>query len=275
MPHLNAIAAPRRSGFGLDRGEAGTHPRIIRRAPPGVANTVSSQNKPPGPRVVRRASSSLAGATSWRELSPSKVWRAVCSYLGLERRGREERVEDHSSLVRFIETRASMVAQTSLYGYLRTRAGMRYPELFEDDPFVAAINIAKWHIWLDCVSDLAVFAGSRIAGEVPREAPEVAELMKRIVADVIEGAGALPEAGEDFDDHADRVRQRIARCDWLAVGDDEAAFSDSPASLVRYAPIVDELKQLDEEIVRNSVRFRWQEVRRDLKRNLDAAAVLG
>lgn len=197
------------------------------------------------------------------------------SYFGLEGRGKEEPVNDRASLQRFLDTRASMVAQTSLYGYLRTRAGMRYPELFEDDPFIASINAAKWHIWLDCVSDLAVFAGSRIAGEAPREVARVAELMKRVVADVIEGAGAPSEAGQDFDDHAERVRQRIARCDWLAVGEDEAAFCDSPASLVRYAPIVDELKQLDEEIVRNSVRFRWQEVRRDLKHNLDAAAVLG
>ena len=36
----------------------------------------------------------------------------------------------------------------------------------------------------------------------------------------------------------------------------------------------DELKQYDAEIVRGSVRFRWQEVRRDLRRDLDAEAVL-
>ena len=38
--------------------------------------------------------------------------------------------------------------------------------------------------------------------------------------------------------------------------------------------MVDELKQLDAEIVRNSVRFRWIEVRRDLREMLDAAAVM-
>ena len=31
---------------------------------------------------------------------------------------------------------------------------------------------------------------------------------------------------------------------------------------------------LDEEIVRNSVRFRWQEVRRELRATLDVDAVL-
>jgi hypothetical protein len=63
-------------------------------------------------------------------------------------------------------------------------------------------------------------------------------------------------------------------CDWTRVTDDEAAFSESPSALVRWAPIVEELKQFDEGIVRNSVRFRWQEIRRDLRRCLDARAVL-
>jgi hypothetical protein len=43
---------------------------------------------------------------------------------------------------------------------------------------------------------------------------------------------------------------------------------------VRCAPVLDELKQLDEEIVRNSVRFRWQQVRRDFARFLDADVLL-
>jgi hypothetical protein len=38
---------------------------------------------------------------------------------------------------------------------------------------------------------------------------------------------------------------------------------------------MDELKELDEEIVRNSVRFRWQEVRSEIARHLDAQAVVG
>jgi hypothetical protein len=38
--------------------------------------------------------------------------------------------------------------------------------------------------------------------------------------------------------------------------------------------VIDNLKQLDEEIVKNSVRFHWQEVRRDFLRYFDAAAIL-
>lgn len=100
-------------------------------------------------------------------------------------------------------------------------------------------------------------------------------MMAALVDGVLAQAGTPAEAGAAFAAHAQRVHDRVARTDWLAVGKDEAAFTESPAGLVRWAPVKDELKELDEEIVRNSVRFRWQEVRSDFARHLDAPAVLG
>src|SRR5690606_30000829 len=61
-------------------------------------------------------------------------------------------------LATFVDTRSKFVAQTSLYGYLKTRAGTRYVSLFEDDTFVASINISKWEIYFACLSDLTVHA---------------------------------------------------------------------------------------------------------------------
>lgn len=58
------------------------------------------------------------------------------------------------------------------------------------------------------------------------------------------------------------------------VGDGERPFSQSPAAMVHWAPIASNLKELDEEIVMNSVRFRWQEVRRDRRQILDAEGVV-
>ena len=71
------------------------------------------------------------------------------------------------------------------------------------------------------------------------------------------------------------VRARLALCDWGGQADDASAFVESPTALVYWAPVVEDLKELDEEIVRNSIRYRWIEVRRELHRNLDAAGVMG
>jgi hypothetical protein len=199
--------------------------------------------------------------------------RTMLQYLGLGSR-KLEPITDPAGLKQFVQTRASFVAQTSLYGYLRTRVGQRYPELFDDDPFVVSINIAKWHVWLACVSDLAVYAGGLLARHPPGHAVETGPIMERLVAEILDETGVPEEADAEFPAHAERVRLRVAHCDWTRVTDDEAAFSESPSALVRWAPIVEELKQFDEGIVRNSVRFRWQEIRRDLRRCLDAQAVL-
>lgn len=224
-------------------------------------------------RVERKKSASWAETLS--TLTADGIWTTIRSYLGIGRRWRQPPITDADGLRQFLETRASFVAQTSLYGYVRTRAGMRYPELFDDDGFVVSLNVAKWQIWLSCLSDIAVHAGGRLAaGRVATE-PEVGRLIQRLVAEILERTGIPQDAGPAFAESARVVQERIAACDWAAVGDAEVAFTESPPSLVRWAPIVDELKQLDEPIVLNSVRFRWQEVRRDLAQALDAAAVLG
>ncbi len=211
--------------------------------------------------------------TSIRLFSAS-FWKSLLGRLGAGSASRNRPVADIEGLAYFLRTRASHVAQTSLYGYLRTRAGTRFPELFSDDAFVESINIAKWHVWLACVSDLAIYAGGLLRSQTPGHESEVAPLMAGVVDSILQETGVPADAGKGFEAHASHVRARVAMCDWGTVSDDETAFSQSPAALVQWAPIVDELKQLDEEIVINSVRFRWQEVRRDLRRLLDAQAVL-
>lgn len=206
----------------------------------------------------------------------SGLWHTIKSYLGLGNAAKLERIAEPEGLARFLASRASYVAQTSLYGYLRTRAGMRYPELFDDDPFVESINIAKWHVWIDCLSDLALHAGGCLARQSPSDAWRIGPMMRAMLEGIVGEAGMPAEAGTQFPAHVEQVLGRVAQADWLAVsqGSDESAFTESPSGLVRWAPVLDELKQLDEEIVRNSVRFRWQEVRRDLATHLDAKAVL-
>ncbi|HEY5720620.1 MAG TPA: esterase [Gammaproteobacteria bacterium] len=200
--------------------------------------------------------------------------RTLHEYLGPHRWRRSQPIDDRVALARFLDTRASYIAQTSLYGYLRTRAGMRFPELFDDDPFVVSINIAKWHVWLACLSDLAVYTGGMLlrSGSAPAEV--VGQLIRGLVEEILAAQGVPEGSDEQYPAHADRVRARVAGCDWTRVTDDDGPFSQSPAAVVRWAPIIDELKELDEGIVLNSVRFRWHEVRRDLRRNLDADGVL-
>jgi len=207
-------------------------------------------------------------------LNPTALWQLVREYFSLSRLRRLAPIRNREGLKEFLNTRASFVAQTSLYGYLRTRAGMRYPELFDDDPFVVSINIAKWQIWLACLSDLAVYAGGLLLQHPDAKLEQVSELLRDVVNEILADTGVPGEAGDKFMQGAEHLRQRLALCNWQEFEDGEQAFSHSPSALVEWAPIVDELKQMDEEIVINSVRFRWQKVRQDLREALDAGSVL-
>jgi len=208
-------------------------------------------------------------------LNPTALWQLLKEYFDLSRLRRVKPVTDRESLQEFLNTRASYVAQMSLYGYLRTRAGMRYPELFDDDPFVVAINIAKWQIWLACLSDLAVYAGGLLMQHSSATEQKVSEIINQSIDEILLETGSPDDAGEKFMPGAERVRQRVALCKWSTITDGEMAFSHSPSSLLEWAPVIDDLKQLDEEIVINSVRFRWQKVRQDLRQALNSGAVLG
>jgi hypothetical protein len=202
------------------------------------------------------------------------LWRQFRDSLGAGGAGRKRRVGDPDSLRNFLKTRASMVAQSSLYGYLRTRAGTRFPELFANEVFSKSIEEAKWNIWLACLSDLSVYTGGLLRRRIQSREADVGRLVAGAVEAILAEAGIPAGAGAVFAALEDKLRARLADCDWAAVEDNEKAFVESPTALVRWAPVLEDLKLLDEEIVRNSVRFRWQEVRRDLRDSLDADALL-
>jgi hypothetical protein len=209
-------------------------------------------------------------AAWWRTLArPVGLWRTIRGFLGAGPWKRGTPIVDRDGLQRFLDSRSSFVAQTSLYGYLRTRAGMRYSELFSNEDFARATDAAKWRVWLACLADLSVYAGGLVARRTRGDNGRIASLMNATVETILSANAAGIDPA-----HVQRVRARLALCDWAAVPDDATAFSDSPRTLIECAPVVDQLKQLDEEIVRNSVRFRWQEIRRELRRDLDAEALL-
>lgn len=228
---------------------------------------MSSSGKSERPRV---SDTKMTSAVRIAE----RLWRRVRDSVGPGPAGRRTRVADRKSLGHFLQSRASMVAQSSLYGYLRTRAGTRFPELFSHEEFSKSIDIAKWNLWLACLSDLAAYAGGLLAHRVLGRDPEIRTVIVGTVEALLAATGIPQGAGGDFPALAERLRARLAACDFSAIRDDETAFVESPTALVHWAPVLEDLKRLDEEIVRNSVRFRWQEVRRDLRAHLDAPALL-
>lgn len=206
-------------------------------------------------------------------LSPGS-WRTLANYVGMGKHKNRAMVDSRETLAEFVGSRASHVAQTSLYGYLRTRAGTRFPELFENPDILISINIAKWHIWLACVSDLSVFVGQTMYQTEEVNPDKIELLMSSTFERILEQTEIPPEAGEDIVPATEKVRQRINNYDWTLDRDDDNIFSASPSALFYWSPIADELKDRDETIVRNSVRFRWIEIRRSVRKLVDIKSLI-
>lgn len=190
-------------------------------------------------------------------------------------------IDTVESLCRFVSTRAAFVAQKTLYGYLKTRMGTRYPRMFEDDVLIASIDVAKMHVYAACLSDLAIFAASRSVQDVPaHDFPHDSGICRALalhcfergLADNAEQAGGVhafsaAEAVAAFN-------RRLAPWDWAGGPKGRHIFTESPAALVHWAPIAPELKKLDREIVENSIKFTWRDVRAALDKRIDGDAVM-
>ncbi|MGR3983793.1 MAG: esterase, partial [Gammaproteobacteria bacterium] len=201
-------------------------------------------------------------------------WRALKKYTGAGQRAKTGPLDTPQALGEFVESRASYIAQTALYGYMKTRAGTRFPALFENAAMLESINIAKWRIWLACLSDLAVYCGVLLRLRTRAPVERIRAMLAQVADEAVARAGAPGDAGADFAAAVREMRARIERADFDALGDDDSAFTESPEALVYWAPIADELKAQDAEIIRNSVRFRWQEIRRVLRKRLRAEEVM-
>ncbi|MGI9423865.1 MAG: hypothetical protein ACR2PA_11770 [Hyphomicrobiaceae bacterium] len=184
------------------------------------------------------------------------------------------RIETFEALTEFIDSRSAFVSQKSLYGYLKTRMGTRYPELFQDDVFVASINFAKWQVYSACLSDLAIFTAAHCAAETGLDDSDTQRLALASIEQIVAQSFAAPEAAETRDRVVPEFLQRMKTIDWSRMADRDAAFSVSPVELVRAAPVTDEFKVDDSEIVMNSIRFRWRDIREGWRKRADAQAIV-
>lgn len=190
-------------------------------------------------------------------------------------RVRRERtpIDSAQGLAHFVSTRAAFVAQKTLYGYLKTRMGTRYPSMFEDDVFVASIDIAKLQVYTACLADLSIFAAANAL-----EGSDADETKRRWLATQCFAHGIDENAGgarQGFSPAAatEAFLARLNGIDWPAAGRDRSLFDASAQALYRWAPIAPELKRHDREVVTNSIRFAWHEVRRDFSGRLDGRAI--
>ena len=161
-------------------------------------------------------------------------------------------INSKKDLQKFIQQRSAHVTQTTLYGYLKTRIGVKFTAMVDDEVFSKSINIAKWNIYMTALADCAFYAFSYLISEKNLKENDC----KEIYLDIIENekANGLTDeiylrAKQEFLNRYDKINFNKYYL--------ENPFQKSCLALYNWAPIADELKILDKEIVLNSMKLKW------------------
>ena len=161
-------------------------------------------------------------------------------------------IKSKSDLQKFIQQRSAHVTQTTLYGYLKTRIGVKYTAMVDDEVFSKSINIAKWNIYMIAIADCTFFTFSYLISEKNLKENDC----KDIYLDIIEKEKANGLSDEVYLNAKREFSNRYEKIDFHKYYLDNP-FKESCSALYNWAPIADELKILDKEIVLNSMRLKW------------------
>ena len=179
-----------------------------------------------------------------------------------------------SDYIAYADKQAAFVSQVSLYTYIKTRAGTQWPKLFEDETYLVSMKIARWHIFGASVADLALYLGAMMVKRNAATPDQAIKISEYVITSILENYDQDDIPAKDFKAMMKEGLGRCKKADWLDLAEGPNAFQSSADALIRWTPIADELKDLDEEIVRNSIHMRWIKIRRDIKDTLNADAVL-
>jgi len=161
-------------------------------------------------------------------------------------------INSKKDLQKFIQQRSAHVTQTTLYGYLKTRIGVKFTAMVEDDVFSKSINIAKWNIYMSAIADCSLYVFSYLIAEKNLKENDCKEIYLEIIEN--EKKNGLTDeiyqrAKQEFLNRYDKINFNKYYL--------ENPFKESCLALYNWAPIADELKALDKEIVLNSMRLKW------------------
>ena len=171
----------------------------------------------------------------------------------------KKKIKNLDHLEEFIQTKSAWVTQVTLYNYLKTRMGTRYVLHFENDVFMGSVNLAKWNIYSVSLQDLTFFTFSYLNVNFNfQELSKAKEIFNKILDDEISNKMPLDiieTARKSFD-------ERLEKINWNEYYQD-LPFNPSALSLYKWAPIAEELKTLDRQIVLNSMILKWDIIKKE------------
>jgi hypothetical protein len=153
-------------------------------------------------------------------------------------------ISSKDELNKFMQQQSAYISQATLFGYLKTRIGSRYVSHFNDEKFALYVT-----------SYMSTERNIYIKGS-----------MEDMFLDMISEDENLKLDNDRKIKAHEHFKIRLNSMDMEKFYLNEP-FKNSSETLYRFAPIADELKIQDRDIILNSMILKWKHVTDDLKKN--------
>ena len=161
-------------------------------------------------------------------------------------------ISSKKDLQKFIQQRSAHITQNTLYGYLKTRMGHKYTIMVDDDVYSKSINIAKWNIYMVALADCTFYVFSNLMIEKNLKNND----SKEIYLNIIDSEKENGLSDEIYIKAKENFLRRYENVDFNKYYLEDP-FKESCYALYHWAPVADELKNLDKKIVLNSMSLKW------------------
>ena len=174
----------------------------------------------------------------------------------------KKKIKNISDLKVFIQKKSAWISQVTLFNYLKTRMGLKYVTMFDDEIFLSSINKAKWNIYSVALQDLTFYSLSYLKvfygyDEINKANEIYEEILKKEIENGIPEEVAI-KGKKIFNERLEKIDWQTQYKSW--------PFNESALALYEWAPIADELKILDRKIVLNSMILKWDNITDEFKK---------
>ena len=196
----------------------------------------------------------------------ARLWQFLKSRLG------PAPIATPDALRIFLEERAALIAQKCAIDYVRGKTGLASYALFTERPFLDALEVCRWETFAVALGDLLIVAEGHLrphaaAADRPRLYDALIGLYSAALASL-----PLPvHRASGWGDVAEAVTSRLRAASLAEPRKAADIASHSAGRLFETLPIHSSYRELDEEPVYGSVRFRMVAVSQEMQRRFACA----
>lgn len=175
----------------------------------------------------------------------------------------------------FVRERAFFLAQKCAIDYCRGKTGLASYALFSERTFLDALEVCRWEAAVTMLGDLLILAEGILRPQVPAgQRQQLCDALLALHAAILAALPAPAHRAQGWRDVADNFSLRLAAA---RVREPQKALDVADHSARRLfdtLPIHASMRDLDEEVVYGSVRFRMISISDEMHKRLAAARLV-